>query len=143
MALQSCHKQDAPQTKCSLCRTFALHLKSCRRQDDPQACPVESNSPLKLAFSCGPRYSITPGSQGQELCHSTGAKAVLKSRFAGRSSNEVVTKSSWFTLSEGAMPHKLANTLCEKLHQLGERVGLFCLAAPAVGRTAECFDSQI
>ena len=61
------------------------------------------------------------------------AKAVLKSRLAGRSSNEVVTKSSWFTLREGAMPHKLANTFCEKLHQLGERVGLF-LFGDAGGR---------
>ena len=69
--------------------SFALHLKSCHRQDDPQA------------------------------------KAVLKSRRAGRSLNEVVTKSSWFTLREGAMPHKLANTFCKKLHQLYEWVGLF------------------
>jgi hypothetical protein len=46
------------------------------------------------------------------------AEAVLKSRLAGRSSNEVVTKSSWFTLSEGAMPHKLANMFLEKLHHL-------------------------
>jgi len=53
------------------------------------------------------------------------AKAVVKSPSAGRSSNEVVTKSSWFTLTEGAMPHTLANTFCEKLHQLGKRVGLF------------------
>ena len=35
------------------------------------------------------------------------------------------------------MPHTLANTLCKKLHQLGEWVGLSCLAAPAVGRLVE------
>ena len=84
-----------------------------------------------MAFSWGPRYSITPGSQGQELCHSTGAKAVLKSRLARRSSSEVVTKSFWFTLREGAVPHTLANIFCKKLHQLGELVEFFSLAAPA------------
>ena len=53
------------------------------------------------------------------------AKAVLKSRLAGRSSNEVLTKSSCFTLREGAMPQKIANTFCKKLHRLGEWVELF------------------
>jgi len=49
----------------------------------------------------------------------------LKSRTAGRSSNEVLTKSSWFTLREGAMPHKLTDIFCKELHQLCEWVGLF------------------
>jgi hypothetical protein len=44
---------------------------------------------------------------------------------AGCSLNEVLTKSSWFTLSESAMLHKPANTLCTKLYQLGEWVELF------------------
>ena len=35
------------------------------------------------------------------------------------------------------MPHETANTLCKKLRQLGEWVELFCLAAPAGGRSAK------
>ena len=35
------------------------------------------------------------------------------------------------------MPHRIANTFCKKLHQLGERVEFYCLAALAIGRSAE------
>ena len=66
------------------------------------------------------------------------SEAVLKSRFAGRSSNEVVTKSSWFTLREGAMPHTPANTFCKKLNQLGVWVELFCLT----GRSGELLNAD-
>jgi len=57
-----------------------------------------------------------------------------------RSLSEALTKSSWFTLSEGAMPHKLANMFREKLHHPSGRWSFLFVQSLALWQSASKSD---